>query len=317
MTSALTQFLKENIKGDFQVKPLAGDASARKYYRVTDIQHSYVVCDDQNRDNLQRFISSQNYFEKNGISVPKIFEQDLEKGFLLLEDIGDISLCVEAFAQQTTVFSLYKKSIDMIGELSKAPTESSHYLFQWKFDKKKYLEELDMADTFFYGRFLKGENVGSHLLFDELIEILEKLPYCLVHRDFHSRNLHVVDDNLYMIDFQDARVGPYLYDLVSLLEDPYFIISDSDKEKLKKYFFDHYSIQDDFSQFIEEYAVVAVQRLYKILGSFTYLFYEKNKEHYLPHVGITVARLNYYLSQTSLKAAPEFRQKVILRFYES
>ena len=109
----------------------------------------------------------------------------------------------------------------------------------------------------------------------------------LSHRDFHSRNLIIHDESLFVIDFQDARMGLPQYDLVSLLDDAYYGISPENKKILKAYYFDRcFSHSDGFGHFLKMYDYMKIQRVFKALGSFAYLYQVKKNERYLKYIGL-------------------------------
>lgn len=122
-----------------------------------------------------------------------------------------------------------------------------------------------------------------------MCETLSNEPRALVHRDYHSRNLMIINGEQVVIDFQDARMGTPLYDLVSLLEDCYYQINTENKTKLIDYYFQTYFKKFDssktFEQFKELYDFMAIQRVFKAIGSFAYIYADRKDLRYIKYIG--------------------------------
>ncbi len=306
-------FLAQYWAEDYRLDSLSGDASARKYYRVTNGARKGIVCQDCDRDNFNRFVQAQRFLIKHSIRVPQVWAVDEEKMLLLEEDIGTDSLAwINYKLGVNTTF--YHKILDEVYKLCHLPKDNECFIFQWAFDRKKYLEEFAMSQHYFNKCYLAQDD-GNYDLLDLLVAELENIPYGLVHRDLHSRNIYSLNGTPVFIDFQDARLGPITYDLVSLLEDPYFILSDAQRDELKSYYFSKFDYPKE--QLDYWYILTAVQRIYKILGSFTYLYYEKGKDNYLCYIANSVMRLHRVLDDLARvdKKWKPLSKELVARFY--
>ena len=140
-------------------------------------------------------------------------------------------------------------------------------------------------------------------LYALLLDVCEELSSqkrVLVHRDYHSRNLMFKSNEQVVIDFQDARMGTPLYDLVSLLEDCYYDLSFSNREDLKKYYYENFYRNFDtksYAEFLRLYDLMSIQRVYKAIGSFAYIYADRKDIRYLKHVGFAFEKLRKIMSK--------------------
>jgi len=133
---------------------------------------------------------------------------------------------------------------------------------------------------------------GVEALYKKLYDMcymISNEPRVLVHRDYHSRNLMIKNGEQIVIDFQDARMGTPLYDLVSLLEDCYYQLDSNNKEKLIHYYYETYFQKIDssknFEQFMYLYDMMAIQRVFKAIGSFAYIYADRKDLRYVKYIG--------------------------------
>jgi aminoglycoside/choline kinase family phosphotransferase len=293
MKEQLVFFLKDYFGSEnISISQLQGDASSRIYFRVTYKGQSFILCKDSSSDNFNRFLQAAKWLKSNEIPVPEIYREDKDNLLVLQEDLGSCSLeYYRTVNPSPDIQQLLYQTIDIMVSVHQIPVNKEIFLYNWSFDKDKLKDELQMMRTFFWQRFLKQSWKAEHEeVFNFLHHLFQQIPYVLVHRDFHSRNIYY-KNHLYMIDFQDARLGPITYDLVSLLEDPYSPMGRKDKNNLKRYFFEKYSEHYSVEELSKWYNIVAIQRLFKILGSFTYLSYEKGKDGYLQYIPLTIKNL--------------------------
>ncbi len=306
MHNEFSVFLLNEIKTkEYTAIKLSGDASAREYFRIFADNKQYILCCDSCNDNFNRFILAQQFLSSAGLMVPEIYGIDRSELYILQEDLGDKSL---EYGE-----SNYHDAIDIALSFTRIPQpDRDNFLFQWSFDHEKLQTEIEMSHEYFVRRYLKND-IGEpeEETFEILIKEILAIPYVLVHRDFHSRNIHDVDGAKKIIDFQDARLGPLPYDLVSLLEDPYLPIDNIKREHHIQYFYKNYADQYTYEEFYYWYQLTAVQRLYKILGSFTYLYFEKGKDSYLQYISTAIKRLQYYTGELAEK---DVRFKILVDF---
>lgn len=309
------------------IESLTGDASTRRYYRVFCEKTNYVVCLDNPSEEKNSFVEVQSYLVNQNLRVPKIYDTNLSKGYILEEDLGDVTLLMHLATIEDieTEYKLYKTVIDELLTLHTIPAIDIEKAkkFDLKFDYEKLTSEIDFSVKFFFKLFLKNDNaevleeLGSH--FNSICKRLSEEKMVLTHRDFHSRNIMVKDDDLVMIDFQDARWGIPQYDLASLLDDCYYQIHKDNKEKLLQYYYDNLPEdtheQGSFENFKNFYQDMAIQRVFKAIGSFSYIYYMRKDERYLKYIGFAMEKLReIMLSDSKYK---DLRTILFRTYYES
>ncbi len=288
------------------IDKLTGDASTRRYYRLFTDKASYVACLDNpfNDDRSKHpFLSIQEFLNKNQVRVPKILDHNLPKGYLLQEDLGNTTLIqhIGALTSKEEELSIYKKIVDQLLELHRIPEETakSSDLFHLKFDLQKYMDETRFTFKYFLNFFDKNqdENLIQELeaQFEPIMKRLAEKKMVITHRDFHSRNIMVQNGQFVFIDFQDARWGIPQYDLVSLLEDCYYELDDKNRETLKRYYYDNLDPvihgQKSYEEFLCLYEDMTIQRVFKAVGSFCYIYNWRKDERYLKYIGFAMEKI--------------------------
>ncbi len=311
-----------------EVDKLTGDASTRRYYRIFTNKDSYVVCLDNPFDEEMEkhpFMSVQHFLAQNHIRVPQILDHNLTRGYLLEEDLGNVTLLHHISGLRTTEeeFEIYKVIIDQLLELHRIPktaVKNSH-LFQLKFDHQKFMDETRFTFKYFFNFFNKcqDEELLSDLeqLFNPIMQRLADQKMVITHRDFHSRNIMVKNDKYIFIDFQDARWGIPQYDLVSLLEDCYYDIKEENRQKLKRYYFENLdpSIhgQKSYEEFESLYQDMTIQRVFKAVGSFCYIYNWRKDDRYLKYIGFAMEKIRRTMMDNPRYA--ELKTKLFQNYY--
>lgn len=278
-----------SVLGDSQVPALtavAGDASARRYFRLSFTGESFIAVESPpaSEKNAQ-FLAMRDVLESAGLCVPGLVAADLERGFLLLGDLGDRLLLAELAAD--TVDERYCEAFDVLQRLGAADPADPDWP---QYDEALLREELSRFPQWFAGRLL-GTEVPSEAGWDALVRCLVdsalEQPRVLVHRDFHSRNLMPqANGALGVIDFQDAVIGPVTYDLVSLLRDCYVRWPPQQVqswalaylERLRKAQLD---TEITAARFLRWFDLMGLQRHLKVLGTFARLYLRDGKPAYL------------------------------------
>lgn len=273
-------YLKTIFKENFFLSKVADDASFRRYFRLHLKEKTFIIMDaPPNKENAQLFIALAKNLKKFKNPTPKIFDYDLTQGFVVLEDFGNATFLSVAnethFLQAINVLiQLQKTSSLKLKKYDQFILNNEMLLFKdWylPFYKKQILmplEKRQLAKLFYF-----------------LSQTIVKQPQVLVHRDFHSRNLIVKKDNsLGLLDFQDAIIGAYTYDLVSLLKDAYLELNPVQYQNNLQYFYQQKKIKIPFKEFEKEVDLMGVQRHLKILGIFVRLAKRDNKQGYLENI---------------------------------
>lgn len=304
-------FLKKYISIEgVQFQNLAGDASARKYARIYNSEHSYVLMIFPKTEQKMgtNFLEIQKSLSHHKCLVPKVLGYDLAMGYILLEDLGDLTLERRFYENQdfSKTLPYYYKAIDEIIKIHSIPIDksSSTPFFHIEFDTEKLLWELNYMKKNLLMEYFKLEMTEDFLkgLEEDFLKIcshLSQLPQIVCHRDYHSRNIMLHKDQTYVIDFQDARLGPCQYDLVSLLRDSYVDITSENEELLLKYYFNKMPdlITKDWDSFIANYKIQILQRTLKACGSFSSFYNQKQDTRYLKHIQPTLIKVNQILNE--------------------
>jgi aminoglycoside/choline kinase family phosphotransferase len=283
------------------VEKLTGDASTRKYYRIWTSKKSYVACLDTPITDVNdepTFLKLQRVLHTEKVRVPLIHDKELGTGYILEEDLGDVTFLKEIsyIENLKEEYSFYIKAIDLMASIHNIDTNKykGESFTKLAFDTEKLYAEMEFTKKYFLKSYL-GLDVESEeiaKLYKKLFSMCETLssqPRALVHRDYHSRNLMIKDGEQIVIDFQDARMGTPLYDLVSLLEDCYYQIDNENKKRLIEYYFNTYFKRFDpsknFEQFKVLYDFMAIQRVFKAIGSFAYIYADRKDLRYIKYIG--------------------------------
>lgn len=205
----------------WRLEPLAGDASFRRYLRLRTDHETFVVMDaPPGREDSRPFVHVAGLLRAAGVNAPEICAMDLERGFLLLGDLGSVSYLDRLDAKSAP--ALYGDAFATLVRMQRAiPAEELPV-----YDETKLSAELELFPEWFLGVHLERPASRSERrvlddAFTHLVEAALSQPQVFVHRDYHSRNLMVHRRNPGVLDFQDAVLGPLMYDPVSLLRDAY------------------------------------------------------------------------------------------------
>lgn len=311
--NALNEWLKTEISSPFTLTPLAGDASFRRYYRLQFADQTRIVMDaPPEKESLASFIKIAQSLAQQGIHTPKIYGIQQAQGFLLLEDLGDELML--GLLTSETVDALYKNALSTLQKLHQC---TYHELQLPRFDQTHIQTELNLFSEWFLNAYLEIQlNADDqHMLHDTFTWIGEQLlvqPQVFVHRDYHSRNLMVLNDySIGVIDFQDAVVGPFTYDLVSLLKDCYI---QWPREKIMnwlQHFFEQMPNRYNysFSEFVRAFDICGLQRHLKVLGIFCRLHLRDHKSGYLQDLPLT---FNYTMNCLENYPELQFLHKLML-----
>jgi aminoglycoside/choline kinase family phosphotransferase len=299
-----------------RVVPLTGDASDRKYFRILPADGPSIVL-ALHAGAIEfatlPFANVGTLMQQIPLPVPAILGHSDELGIVALQDLGDVTLQAHLGAASASEHAaLYRQAVWLIAQLQRRGAElrSDAYLpYRIAFDVEKLTWELD----FFAKHFIEGYRGASfsaaerQALAEEWGSIVGELagePRVLCHRDYHSRNLMLSDGSLHIIDFQDARLGPDTYDLVSLLRDSYVDIADREIDELIAYFLalktsDGTAPGED--EFRRRFDLMALQRNLKALGTFGYQTMTRRNTVYIQYMPRT---LRY--ARTNLEKYPRF-----------
>lgn len=300
----IEELVKKILDDTYQMDIMKGDASSRKYYRVKNDCNSYVIVVDGPRSQQVVDYIRMSEVLGNRLRIPKIYSDDRDASFILLEDVGDKHLYDD---KKNGNEKLVKKALNDIDRYQSID-KNLKIFSQKKFDDKKLGFELNVANEYFLKRYLNLTELNELEAIDKLIKNVFQKKLVICHRDYHSKNLMIKSDELIHIDFQDSMIGPSLYDTVSFIEDPYF--EHKNKEELRKYYFDIDTHYDSYDEYMRDYQIIAYQRILKALGSYAFLNYEKEKEDYLKYIPTAIKTLEELSENIEEKAFEKLVAKI-------
>lgn len=270
---------------------LAGDASFRRYFRAVDPAGSLILMDaPPSHEDCGPFLTIARQWRAMGVRVPEVKAADLDKGFLLLEDFGDRTLHIALKEERAE--SLYPACIDALVQMQQSIDGSTLPAY----DEALLRREIALFPDWLTERYLALQmppaartELGD--LTEYLVQTALAQPRVAVHRDYHSRNLMMLDaGSPGIIDFQDAVYGPYTYDLVSLLKDCYVRLTKDQREALVQRYLNQLpeSARPDRPTLMKDFTTMGMQRHLKAAGIFARLWLRDGKAGYLPDIPNTV-----------------------------
>jgi aminoglycoside/choline kinase family phosphotransferase len=310
----IDRFLSETrLAGDApRVVPLTGDASDRQYFRVLSLDgRSIVLALHTGPIELASlpFANVARLLDAMALPVPAVLGHSDALGVLALDDLGDVTLQAHLGAAPPGEHAaLYRQAVSLIAQLQHRGAEHAAggaLPYGVAFDVEKLTWELNFFARHFLNAY-RGCTLSAAeraALDDEWLTIAGELaaePRVLCHRDYHSRNLMLHDERLYLIDFQDARMGPDTYDLASLLRDSYVDIADPQLDDLLAYFV-ALTGSADGAEFRRRFDLMSLQRNLKALGTFGYQTLTRRNTVYIQYMPRT---LRY--ARTNLHKYPRF-----------
>jgi len=273
------------------LRAASADASFRQYFRVSNTQDgkTYIVMDaPPDKEDCRPFIQVTDLLRSVGVNAPAIIALDITQGFLLLDDLGN-----KPYLDHLNADTAEKLYIDAIDALIRMQTIDA---ILPAYDAKFLQTEMDLFETWYLNRHLgiqlnKTQQAVLASICKLLIENAEQQPQVFVHRDYHSRNLMITEENNPgVIDYQDAMIGPISYDLVSLFKDCYI---EWPRDKVE-HWLDLYLARLTPTYFIKKdtllrwFDLMGVQRHLKVLGIFARLNYRDGKSQYLNDLPLTL-----------------------------
>ena len=296
-------------------KYLKGDASDRNYYRAIfnlksspEMEKSIVIMQLAKLEQNPDFNCIQKFLKKMDVPVPEIFYFDQALGLLFLMDCGDIHLADKLKEEPEKALEWYQRAIEIIVTFHTSVTENipadspAHSLF---FDEEKLTWEMDFmlqhyVDGLLMNTLEPDKKKETRLALITLCRELSKQDRFFTHRDYHARNIMIQNDKLTVIDFQDARMGPCQYDLVSLLKDSYITLEDPVREELVEFYLDRMGQHGKKilrGSFYKIFDWMSVQRNLKAIGTFAYQYKILGNDRYLQYIEPTLNYVRHTLSK--------------------
>jgi aminoglycoside/choline kinase family phosphotransferase len=272
-------YLDQWLGPGWSARPLAGDASVRAYYRITGADgRTYMLTwyPEEVRAQLHRYLGATEAVAPHA-RVPDILQHC--DAAVLQHDAGDRTLFAALHEDREEGLRLYHAAIDLLAAFQHAPDRGLNVAFTADF----FLVELEMAREYYVELLMERDGEPLQPILKTIAENVAQHPYVLCHRDFHGQNIHIQNDTLYLIDYQDLRQGPDMYDLASLLRDRGVarIIGDGAELDLLAHYTRVTGAQGDVRR---RYFETLLQRSIKILGTFARQPITRGRMHYLEFI---------------------------------
>lgn len=332
MTDARRQALQDwviarlhdkEVTGELVV--VSGDASFRRYFRlpVTGKAASLIAVDaPPEKEDSWPFVAIARALSAHGVAVPQVLAADFDQGFMLLEDFGDVLL--RPRLAPDTVEGLYTQAMQTLRHMLTCREVPDYSLPLY--DRSRLITEMELLREWFVGRYLELtlSEQQHELLTQAFVAITDAVlqqPQVFVHRDYHSRNLMLLEDGrMGVIDFQDAVVGPITYDLVSLLRDAYVEWpADSVKKWVNQFaavMREDGLLHVDDATFLKWFDWMGAQRHLKVVGIFARLSIRDGKHGYLDDIPLVfdylLAEIRHY---PELSVLSDFLRNELLPLY--
>jgi aminoglycoside/choline kinase family phosphotransferase len=269
------------------IRPASSDASFRRYFRIDSPNGSYIAMDaPPEKEKIQPFIHVAEVLRQCAVCVPEIVEKNIDEGFLLLSDLGNTT-----YLQKLNAENAHDMYLDAIDALIRIQMASRSGVLP-EYDRTLLSNELMLFPEWYVQKHLgialsEKQTAALQKVFGLILANNLAQPQVYVHRDYHSRNLMVLEtDNPGILDFQDAVFGPISYDLVSLLRDAYIVW---DEEQVLDWAIRYWErarraglpVNPDIDMFYRDFEFMGLQRHLKVLGIFARLYHRDGKEAYL------------------------------------
>ncbi len=322
MKSARKTDLEMFLRGCFQEElpgyvPLEGDAGLRSYFRVNLQTHSYILMDcPPTYCSIEPFIEIGNRLRLQNFSTPNIINFDVEKGFILLEDFGDLRM--KKFIQNSSKDlhqDIYYLMIDSLVALQENTPVTDLEIY----DNNLLLSELRIFVNWYIpyslGRNLTQTELDEYrTIWQEILHNQIPLNSCIILRDYHVENIMYLESRphieaLGLLDFQDAVVGSPIYDLVSLLEDARIEVPRELALSCLKYFTARRKFE--LSDVLTNYHILGAQRNSRILGVFVMKYLKDKNDNYLQYIPLVLEYLKHDLTHPVMSKLKNWFDKVI------
>ncbi|MXZ81558.1 MAG: phosphotransferase [Gammaproteobacteria bacterium] len=302
-TAAMNRFIADCGWSGAAVTSLVPDASFRRYHRLDhDGRQAMLMDAPPGKEDLTAFVLMTSHLHKLGVRCPTIYRSDLSTGFALIEDLGDLTF-TRLLEQGNDETFLYSRAIRLLAALHNHPDARRINLGHYDFDQfiqeallftDWYLPAITQRRT---GRRLREDYIEAWRLIHQGLSPGEET---LVLRDYHVDNLMQADDDCAVLDYQDALIGPPVYDVVSLLEDARRDVSrDLGREMTELYLSLREGVDPD--AFLHHCTVWGAQRHAKVAGIFTRLWIRDGKPVYLKHIPRVLGYLERSMANDVLK----------------
>ena len=275
-----------------ELKEIKGDASFRKFFRKKKNNFSSIIifAEKEKEKNLLQYDAVNNILIKNRILAPRLFNEKYSEGFIEVEDFGNDTIYKILKNKNINRLKYFKKIIKLLNQIQLIKDvniknfKNKNYKVP-TYNKKILFDEANLfCNWYIKSKLLKKNEIKFRKKFEKIIKkLISNLKLknnTFVHRDFHVSNLMLVNNQIGVIDSQDALIGNKAYDLASLIDDVRLKTSKSLKKKIYNFYIKKEK-KKDIQKFKNDFQILSVLRNLKIIGIFTRLAFRDGKKKYL------------------------------------
>lgn len=286
-----------------EVTPLEKGGSDRKFYRIEigSGPSLILVKYGNHREENRHYVAVAEFLTAHGVNAPRIYFHDPTEGLIWMQDLGEIDLWASRHESWEIRRPLYEKTLIQAAHLHRLTLDQAKDVtLQAVFDERLYLWE----QGYFFENCLRNH---FHLPPDPIAALASSEAFCgiahrlagqervIVHRDFQSQNIMIRDGDAWLIDFQGLRPGLGLYDVASLLHDPYVDLPTAERAYLLAFYRDQSGSADP--NFDETFRLCSLQRLMQALGAYGFLGHVKGRTDFLSHIPKAIQSLRSVVAE--------------------
>ena len=290
---------------------IKGDASFRKFFRKKNNKYSSILvfAKKEKFKNLLVYDAINKILNKNKILAPSLYSENYNKNYIEIQDFGNETILKKLNKSNANQMIYFKKIIVLLNKIQLIKSrkiknfKNKNYIIP-KYDKKILLQEANLFCEWYAKKHLSKKKINKFS--KEFKKIINKLSSKLklkksffVHRDFHVSNLMLVNNQIGLIDSQDALIGNRAYDLASLIDDVRYKTSNSFKKKI----FDFYVKKQkklNIKNFKNDFEILSILRNLKIIGIFTRLAIRDGKKNYLRLIPYTWKLIDLRINENAI-----------------
>ena len=290
---------------------IKGDASFRKFFRKKKNDYSSVVvfAKKEKFKNLLIYDAINKILNKNKVLAPNLYEENYRKNYIEIEDFGNETIFKKLYKNKNNKFRYFKKIINLLNKIQLIKTKkiknfkNNNYKIP-KYDKKILINEANLFCDWYAKKYLNKLNKKKFSknfkkILKNLTNNLKLKNNFFVHRDFHVSNLMIVNDQIGVIDSQDAMIGNRAYDLASLIDDVRLKTSKSLKKKIFNFYVNNQK-KLNIQKFKNDFEILSILRNLKIIGIFTRLAIRDKKKNYLKLIPYTWTLINLRIHENKI-----------------
>ena len=292
------------------LRKIKGDASFRKFFRKRNNNDTSVIvfAKKEKYKNLLVYDAINKILNKNKILAPNLYQEKYNKNYIEIEDFGNETI-YKILNNKKNKFSYFKKIIKILKQIQSIKNKSiknfknKNYIIP-KYDKKILIKEANLFCDWFVKNTLSKKNRIQFIkrykkIIKKLASSLKLKNNVFVHRDFHISNLMLVNNQIGVLDSQDALIGNKAYDVASLIDDVRFKTEISLKNKIYKYYLKENNKIEKY-KFKNDFEILSILRNLKIIGIFTRLAVRDGKKNYLRLIPHAWALIDLRINQNKL-----------------